>query len=76
MFGFLTDHESWDSGIGETDWTSWILNNTIYRNALEFCSVSADPVNFFIVGMELGGSFRWTMGKENFVHRKISLVSQ
>lgn len=38
MFGFLTDHGSWDNG------TSWILNNMIFLNALEFCSISEDQV--------------------------------
>ena len=70
MFGFLTDHGSWDNG------TSWILNNMIFRNALEFCSVSADQVKFLNVGMGFGRRFRWTVDKENFVHRKIVLVSQ
>ena len=52
MFGFLTDHGSWDNG------TSWILNNMIFRNALEFCSVSADQVKFLNIGMGHGGRFR------------------
>ena len=70
LFGFLTDHGSWDNG------TSWILNSMIFRNALEFCSVSADEVKFLNVGMGLDGRFGGRRTRKILSTEKFSLVCQ